>query len=503
MFKKILIANRGEIAVRVIRACLDLGISPVAIYSEADRGALHVRLAEQAQFIGKSPASESYLSIEAVLGAARAAEVEAIHPGYGFLSENQSFARACEDAGFQFIGPSPAALALMGDKIASRKAVAQAGVPVIPGTADAVQSVEEAVSAAAEIGYPVMIKASSGGGGKGLRLVSSEKDLRSAYGMARSEAESSFGDATIFLEKYLQQPRHIEIQVLGDHHGDLIHLGERECSIQRRHQKLVEEAPSPAVNEDFRQELGAAALSVARVAEYHNAGTVEFLVESSGGETSFYFLEMNTRLQVEHPVTEMVTGMDLVREQICIAAGEKLSYRQEDIKLKGSAIECRIYAEDPFNDFLPSPGPILGLLEPAGPGIRIDSGVCRGSEVPMHYDPLIAKLIAFGEDRRQATARMLRALREYRIVGVKTTIPFFQALLGEPEFREGNLHTGLIEGLSGRTGEAPDPDELFPIVAAALEFHAGGRSQTTERPQSGSRWKYHGRIPAPFPGGSG
>ncbi len=500
MFKKILIANRGEIAVRVIRACLDLGISPVAIYSEADRGALHVRLAEQAQFVGPSPASESYLSIESVLGAARAAEVEAIHPGYGFLSENQSFARACEDAGFRFIGPSPAALALMGDKIASRKAVAQAGVPVIPGTADAVQSLEEAVSAAAEIGYPVMVKASSGGGGKGLRMVSGEEDLRSVYGMALGEAESSFGDATIFLEKYLQQPRHIEIQVLGDQHGNLIHLGERECSIQRRHQKLVEESPSPAVDEDFRQELGAAALSVARAAEYHNAGTVEFLVEASEGERSFYFLEMNTRLQVEHPVTEMVTGIDLVREQIRIAAGEELSYRQKDIELRGSAIECRIYAEDPFNDFLPSPGPILDLLEPAGPGIRNDSGVYQGSEVPMHYDPLISKLIAFGEDRKQATARMLRALTEYRIVGVKTTIPFFQALLGEPEFREGNLHTGMIEALSSPTGEVPNPEELFPIIAAALDFHAGSRSPTTDRSQAGSRWKYHGRIPAPFRG---
>ena len=500
MFKKILIANRGEIAVRVIRACLDLGISPVAIYSETDRGALHVRLAEEAQFIGNSPASESYLSIEAVLGAARAAEVEAIHPGYGFLSENPSFARACEDAGFRFIGPSPAALALMGDKIASRKAVAQAGVPVIPGTADAVQSVEEAVSAAAEIGYPVMVKASSGGGGKGLRLASSEQDLRSVYGMARSEAESSFGDATIFLEKYLQQPRHIEIQVLGDLYGNLVHLGERECSIQRRHQKLVEEAPSPAVDEDFRQELGAAALSVARAAEYHNAGTVEFLVESSGAERSFYFLEMNTRLQVEHPVTEMVTGIDLVREQIRIAAGEELSYLQGDVRLEGSAIECRIYAEDSMNDFLPSPGPILGLLEPGGPGIRNDSGVCLGSEVPVHYDPLISKLIAFGKDRRQATTRMLRALREYRIVGVKTTIPFFQALLGGPEFRQGHLHTGLIESLLERTQESPDPDELFPIIAAVLEFHARSRSQTAERSHSGSRWKYHGRIPAPFPG---
>ncbi len=503
MFKKILIANRGEIAVRVIRACRDLGIFPVAIYSEADRGALHVRLAEEAQFIGNSPASESYLSIEAVLGAARAAEVEAIHPGYGFLSENPSFARACEDAGFRFIGPSPAALALMGDKIASRKAVARAGVPVIPGTVDSVNSVEEAVSAAVEIGYPVMVKASSGGGGKGLRLVSTEEELRSVYEMTRSEAESSFGDATLFLEKYLQQPRHIEVQVLGDHYGNLIHLGERECSIQRRHQKLVEEAPSPAVDEDFRKELGAAALTVARAADYHNAGTVEFLVEFSGGERSFYFLEMNTRLQVEHPVTEMVTGMDLVREQIRVAAGEKLSSRQEEIELKGAAIECRIYAEDPFNDFLPSPGPILDLHEPAGPGIRNDSGVCQGSEVPIYYDPMISKLIAFGKDRREATARMLRALKEYRIVGVKTTVPFFQTLLDEPEFREGHLHTGLIEGFLSQAKEAPDPDELFPIIAAALDFHAKSRSQATESPRSSSRWKYQGRIPPPFSNSQG
>jgi acetyl-CoA carboxylase biotin carboxylase subunit len=407
LFKKILIANRGEIAVRVMRACREMGIRSVGVYSDVDRKALHVRYADEAFHIGPAPSTESYLRIDRILDAAQRSGAEAIHPGYGFLSENPDFARACEAAGLVFIGPLAAAMELMGSKTASRHAALRAGLPAVPGTDRNLDSFEEVGRLAGEIGFPVMLKASAGGGGKGLRLVHSPAELESAYRNARSEAQNAFNDASIYLEKYLERPRHVEIQVLGDQHGNLIYLGERECSLQRRHQKVLEECPSPLVNEDLRRRMGKTAVRIASLAGYTNAGTVEFLVD---GNRNFYFLEMNTRLQVEHPVTEMVVGIDLVREQIRIAAGERLNWQQEDVRLRGSALECRIYAEDPANGFFPSPGRMTRYQGPAGPGIRLDSGVYDGWTVPLEYDPLLSKLIAWGSNRVEAIARMRRAL---------------------------------------------------------------------------------------------
>ena len=491
MFKKVLIANRGEIAVRIIRACRDFGISPVAVYSEVDREALHVRLADEAYEIGPAPSSESYLVIDKIVGAARRAHCQAVHPGYGFLAENQEFAQACEDSGLVFIGPSVASMKVMGDKVASRDAVRKAGVDVIPGSAGEIHSLQEAITMAHQIGYPIMVKASAGGGGKGLRMVVDERDLRSAYQMARSEAQSSFNDPRVFLEKYLERPRHIEIQLLGDLDGHLIHLGERECSIQRRHQKLVEECPSPLVDPELRDKLGRAAIVAGEAVGYCSAGTVEFLIDSS---LNFYFLEMNTRLQVEHPVTEMVTGIDLVREQIRIATGQKLRYRQEDLQMHGNAIECRIYAEDPNNNFLPSPGKIIRLSEPSGPGIRNDSGVYAGCTIPAHYDPLISKLVAHDENRRYVIRRIQRALREYQMVGVHTTIPFFEVLLSHPQFVRGDLHTHFIEEHRLVEQMAQSPIQEIPLIAAAIHY------VSRERPSPGLRrpsntWRNHGRFP--------
>ena len=502
MFRKILIANRGEIAVRVIRACREMGISPVAVYSEADRDALHVQLADEAYQIGPAPSSQSYLAIERILDAAQRCGAQAIHPGYGFLAENEAFAQACQDARIDFIGPSPSSIRLMGDKIASRKAMIEAGVPVLPGTEGSVETVQEAIQAARTIGYPVILKASAGGGGKGMRVVGDESQLASAFSQARSEAEAAFSNPTVFLEKFLRRPRHIEVQVLGDRHGNLIHLGERECSIQRRHQKVVEESPSPIVDEEFRQELGETALKAARAVDYYNAGTVEMLLEESGQGPRFYFLEMNTRLQVEHPLTELVTGVDLVRQQIRLASGQELRYRQQDIRLRGAAIECRIYAEDPFQDFFPSPGKILTLFEPAGPGIRNDSGVYSGFTIPIHYDPLISKLVAYGDDRRQAIQRMRRALKEYRIAGVRTNQPFFEVLLTHPEFLAGRLSTDFIErhGLLEQMRKQSE-DGTVPLLAASIAYFLesrspAGRPATT---QSDSRaWKYFDRFPTAF-----
>ena len=469
MFKKILIANRGEIAVRVIRTCRDLGITPVAVYSEADLGALHVRLCDESFPIGPAPSTQSYLSIERILDAAKHAKADAIHPGYGFLSENAAFAQACEDAGLTFIGPSPKSIALMGSKIESRKAVARFGVPMIPGTMDPITSENEARSIAASIGYPVMLKASAGGGGKGLRLVHSESELGNALSMTRAEAKAAFGDDAVYLEKLVRHPRHIEIQVFADRHGNAVFLGERECTIQRRHQKVIEECPSPIVSESLRQRMGEAALNVVRAAEYFNAGTVEFLVDEA---RQFYFLEMNTRLQVEHPVTEMVTGMDLVKEQIRVAAGMRLTVRQEDVVLKGSAIECRIYAEDPENNFFPSPGTIKVLRTPAGPGIRDDSGVYEGWTVPIDYDPLISKLVAWAPSREEAIQRMMRALGEYRVEGIQTNLRFFRELLGDGRFRSGDFDTGFIDAWQQRKTAAPTPGEMerdLAAIAAALQ----------------------------------
>jgi acetyl-CoA carboxylase biotin carboxylase subunit len=493
MFRKILIANRGEIAVRVMRACREMGIGTVAVYSEVDRKSLHVRYADQAFCIGPAPSSESYLRIDRLLDAAKRSGAEAIHPGYGFLAENPEFARACADAGLVFIGPPVAAMELMGSKTESRHTLILAGLPVVPGTDRPLESLEETQRVAEGIGYPVMLKASAGGGGKGLRLVRAAAELESAYHTARSEAQNAFGDPSLYLEKYLDRPRHIEIQILGDQHGHLIHLGERECSLQRRHQKLLEECPSPFVNEDLRQRMGETALRIGKLAGYCNAGTVEFLVEPSG---NFYFLEMNTRLQVEHPVTELVMGIDLVKEQIRIAAGEKLAWGQEDVRIRGAAIECRIYAEDPANNFFPSPGYISRLQVPAGPGVRRDSGVYEGWTVPLEYDPLLSKIAVWGTGRSEAIARMRRALGEYEIFGIKTNIPFFRRLLEHPEFVAGHLDTGFIDRAlaAGLMEEAPPSSEEERVAALAAALHAGGHKEK-KSPASprDSAWKNAGR----------
>jgi acetyl-CoA carboxylase biotin carboxylase subunit len=411
MFRKILIANRGEIATRIIRACRDLGVSPVAVFSEADRGALHVRMSDEAYYIGPAPSNQSYLNIESVVRAANQARAEAIHPGYGFLAENAEFARAVAAAGLTFIGPPPYAMNIMGSKTSARRAAIEAGVPIVPGTTEPLHSYEEARATAASLGYPVMLKAAAGGGGKGMRQVARESELLSAFETAQSEAASAFGDSTIYLEKLVERPRHIEIQIFADSHGNFVHLGERECSIQRRHQKVIEECPSPINDLSLRERMGEAAIKIARAVNYSGAGTVEFLFSDATGE--FYFLEMNTRLQVEHPVTELVTGFDLVREQITVAAGAPLSFRQADVSWRGHAIECRIYAEDAENNFFPSPGQITFLRRPAGPGVRDDSGVREGDEVSIHYDPMISKLVGTQSHRshRSLAARARRVRR--------------------------------------------------------------------------------------------
>jgi len=468
MFKKILIANRGEIAVRVIRACREMGIGSVAVYSDADRAALHVRLADEAYPIGPAPSAQSYLNGDRIIETAKTARAEAIHPGYGFLSENPEFALRCEQGGLIFIGPSSQAIRAMGGKTAARSLATQAKVPVVPGTTRDLTD-QEVLSAAKEIGLPVLIKASAGGGGKGMRIASTEGDLAGAIRTARSEASSSFGNPAIYVERYLAGARHIEIQILGDGKGHVVHLGERDCSIQRRHQKVIEEAPSPFVDPDLRRRMGEAAVKLAKAAGYTNAGTVEFLVDSA---RNFYFLELNARLQVEHPVTEMVTGLDLVKEQIRIAAGEPLSVRQEEIQFRGHAIECRIYAEDPFSNFMPSPGRIQTLRSPSGPGIRIDSGIYEGCEVPIHYDPLVSKLIAWGRDRNEAIRRMQRALAEYVILGVKTTIPFHRRILNDPQVLAGQIHTQFLEEwiAKGLVGAKEGLAEIA-LVAGALYLH--------------------------------
>jgi acetyl-CoA carboxylase biotin carboxylase subunit len=457
MFKKILIANRGEIAVRVLRACRELGIRSAAVYSDVDRASLHVTKADEAYYLGPTLASESYLNIGKILAVARRVGADAIHPGYGFLSENAKFARACAEAGIKFIGPSGDAMETMGSKTGARRAMEKAGIPFVPGSMRGVSSVEEAEQVAKKIGYPVMLKAASGGGGKGMRLVHAQSELRSALEGAKSEAARSFGDDEIYIEKAIVRPRHIEMQILADEHGHVVYLGERECSIQRRHQKVLEEAPSAIVDEDMRRRMGEVAVRVARAANYTNAGTVEFLVDA---EKNFYFLEMNTRLQVEHPVTELVTGLDLVHLQILIASGGELPFRQEDLTIRGHAIECRICAEDPDNHFFPSPGKITMLLPPAGPGIRHDSGSYEGWTVPIDYDPLLAKLIGYGSDRKQATMRLQRALVEYFIGGIKTNIPLFQRILRDPDFQAAKLDTGYLERL---LAEKPDRHSSRPL----------------------------------------
>jgi len=473
MFKKILIANRGEIAVRIIRACHEMGIEVVAVYSDVDRSSLHVRKADEAYPIGPANASESYLNIPKILDVAARSGADAIHPGYGFLSENAKFARACAEAGVKFIGPTAAAMEAMGSKTRARQAMERAGVACVPGASRGLDSVEQAEQVAARIGYPVMLKAAAGGGGKGMRLVHAPTELRSALEGARSEAERSFGDGEVYIEKAILNPRHIEMQVLADEHGNTVYLGERECSLQRRHQKVIEEAPSPLVDPDMRRRMGEVAVRAAQSAGYTNAGTVEFLVDQ---QKNFYFLEMNTRLQVEHPVTELITGLDLVHLQIRIASGERLPFTQEEVVIRGHAIECRIYAEDPDNNYFPSPGKITLLLLPSGPGIRRDSGMYEGWTVPMDYDPLLAKLIGYGTDREQAISRLTRALNEYFVGGIKTNISLFRRILSDADFRAAKLDTGFLDRLlKQKPADFPaDPEAIEVAVIAAAIFAALG-----------------------------
>ena len=490
-FRKILVANRGEIAVRIIRALREMDIASVAVFSEADRRALHVQMADEAVPIGPAASSESYLSTERILEAARLTGADAIHPGYGFLSENAAFACACEEAKIKFIGPNSEVIAQMGSKTAARQLAIAAGAPVVPGTEQAIADIEEARQTAAGIGYPVLLKASAGGGGKGMRRVDNEGDLLSAMRAASSEAERAFGSGEIYLEKLIERPRHIEIQVLGDEHGHLIHLGERECSIQRRHQKIVEECPSPLIlaNPELRDRIGQAALKIARAANYSNAGTLEFLADQSG---NFYFLEMNTRLQVEHPVTEWVTGIDLVQWQIRIAAGERLTLTQEAVRWTGSAIECRVYAEDPANNFFPSPGTIAQYVEPSGPGVRVDGGVYAGWNVPIEYDPLLAKLSVWAGSRSTAIDRMRRAVGEYRVLGITTNLPLFDRLMRDGRWQAGDLDTGFLEGFMAQPN-APEKNEgaLIASVLAASSNHREPK-MAVQAPEK-SRWRSLGK----------
>jgi acetyl-CoA carboxylase, biotin carboxylase subunit len=502
MFRKILIANRGEIAVRIIRACRDLSISPVAVYSEADAVAVHVSLCDEAVCLGPAPSVQSYLDIAKIIGAAQKTGADAIHPGYGFLAENADFAAAVAEARLVFIGPSVEAMRVMGSKTSARSAALAAGVPIVPGTVAALNSFAEAEVTAKQFGYPVMLKASAGGGGKGMRLVSFPGELRSAFDNAKSEAASAFGDSDVYLEKAVERPRHIEIQILADSRGNVVHLGERECSIQRRHQKVIEECPSPINDVSLREQMGAAAVKLARAVNYVGAGTVEFLVADASRQ--FYFLEMNTRLQVEHPVTELVTGIDVVREQITVADGAPLSFTQEQVEWHGHAIECRVYAEDPDNNFFPSPGKISHLRVPNGPGIRDDSGVELNSEVSIHYDPMISKLAAWGQTRAVAIDRLRRALDEYEVGGIKTTLPFFRAIVRDKEFIAGQLDTGFIGRFNerretARTSASEQPGEKtqrdIALIAAAVHYARLQKtaSSGTTIPVIQSRWKMSGR----------
>ena len=498
MFRKILIANRGEIAVRIIRACRDLNISPVAVYSDADRTALHVRMADEAHCLGPAPSTESYLNIPRIIEVAKLARAEAIHPGYGFLAENSQFARAVMDAGIVFIGPSAEAMEVMGAKTNARRAAIEAGAPVVPGTTEALKDFAAARAQAEQFGYPVMLKAAAGGGGKGMRQVAAENELRSSLAAAQSEAASAFGNSDVYLEKVVEQPRHIEIQIFADQQGNCVHLGERECSIQRRHQKVIEECPSPIDDADLRRRMGAAAVSIARAVDYVGAGTVEFLFSDATRE--FYFLEMNTRLQVEHPVTELVTGLDLVREQINVAAGRELSFKQEEVHWRGHAIECRVYAEDPENNFFPSPGKISFLRVPTGPGIRDDSGVSEGDEVSIYYDPMISKLAAWGRTRSEAIDRLRRALDEYAVDGIKTTLPFFREIVRDEEFMAGRLDTGFIPRFNERRAAAGAPQgssqqQDVAIIAAAVAYAQALRQRSTNHhSQTTSKWRTAGRT---------
>src|SRR6059058_463504 len=490
---KVLIANRGEIAVRVIRACRELGYPTVAVYSEPDRTALHVLLADQAMPIGPAPSRESYLRIDRILDAAMKSGAEAVHPGYGFLAENAGFARACRDAGLIFIGPSPESMEAMGSKTEARQRMQAAGVPVVPGLTKAVTSVDEIVDFARSAGFPIMIKASAGGGGKGMRLVEHAGDLRSSFERVTSEAQSFFGDGAVYAEKFIASPRHIEVQILGDQHGNIVHVGERECTLQRRHQKVVEECPSPVVDAALRERLGAMAVKAAAAVNYYSAGTIECLMDR---DRNFYFLEMNTRLQVEHPVTEMVWGVDLVKEQLRVARGEKLTLKQSDLTPAGHAIECRIYAEDPARKFAPSPGLIRYLNLPQGPGVRNENGVYSGYTVPIFYDPMLSKLVCHAATREDAIARMKRALAEYRVEGIQTTIPFFSYLMQHPDFAAARLDTGFIDRLLPELDlqQAEVNADAAIAAAAILAYEDSQRVQLPEESDSG--WRRAGRIDA-------
>ena len=496
MLQKILIANRSEIAVRVIRACRELGIRTVAVYSDADRAALHVRMADEAYSIGPAPSRESYLVSHKIIAVARDARCDAIHPGYGFLSENAEFARGCATAGLVFIGPSADAMEKLGSKTAARQLARDTGVPTVPGTLDPIEKADEALATARQIGFPVLLKAVAGGGGKGMRLVESPAGFDAAWRDASSEARNAFGDGRLYLEKYLARPRHIEIQLLGDHHHNIVHLGERECSVQRRYQKVIEESPSPIMTPELRQTMGEAAVKLARAGGYTNAGTVEFLVHA---DRKFYFLEMNTRLQVEHPVTEMVTSLDLVKLQIHIASGGPLPFAQADVSVRGHAIECRIYAEDPDNNFFPSPGKILHRRVPSGPGVRLDDGVYSGWTVPTEYDPLLGKLIVWDTDRAGAIARMQRALREYYASGIKTNVGLFRRILAARDFQTGAINTRWLDDFLHQPAAAfsdDDADMEDAATLAAALWHIS-RSSVAAQPgvaaEPASRWRMQGR----------
>ncbi len=486
-FSKVLIANRGEIAVRVMRACRELGIRTVAVYSEADRAALHVRYADEAYFIGPSPSRDSYLKMETILEVARRTGAQAIHPGYGFLSENAAFAQACKDEGVVFIGPPAQAITAMGEKTSARRVAVAAGVPVVPGALHPLVDHPAILAEAKRIGYPLMLKAAAGGGGKGLRLVQRAEELETSVDRARSEAKSAFGDDSLYIERAILKPRHIEIQVLADMHGNAVHLFERECSIQRRHQKIIEESPSPFVTQELREKMGSLAVALVKKVGYVNAGTLEFLVDENREP---FFLEMNTRLQVEHPITEMVTGIDLVKMQIRIAQGEALPFTQKDLTQRGHAIECRVCAEDPDANFIPNPGRITYLRVPGGPGVRDDSGVYEGFEVPMFYDPLISKLVVHAESREAAIARMLRAVSEYKITGIKTTLPFFDRALRHPRFIDGDFDTGFVTRLQVEKDERARPTEIAMAVAAVAAYRTRRQSRVAQSPgtSSASLW---------------
>ena len=496
MFNKVLIANRGEIAVRIIRACRELGLGTVAVFSDADREALHVRYADEAYYIGPSHARDSYLRGDKLIAIAKQSGAGAVHPGYGFLAERDDFAHMVEDAGLVFIGPRPSAIAAMGDKATARAMVTKAGVPVVPGTeGEGSLSDEEIADIAPKIGFPLLIKATAGGGGRGMREVKSQAELPDLLRAARQEAESAFGDGNVYLEKLLTKARHIEFQILADDHGNIIHLGERECSLQRRHQKLLEESPSPFLDEELRKKMGQVAIKASAAVDYLNAGTIEFLVDE---DQTFYFLEMNTRLQVEHPVTEMVTGIDIVKEQIRISRGRKLRTKQKDVRLQGWAIECRINAEDPYNDFLPSTGKITQSLLPTGPGVRVDTGVYAGFEISPYYDSLISKLICWGETRGEAILRMRRALEEYRILGVKTNIPFHQNILASTRFIAGRYDTRFVEERFSMDRAEAGKKNLAAIAAlmATIVAHREGQraSQIVRKSERDtSNWKWMGR----------